>query len=175
MIGSHLPIWFLTELRNMRRNETMYLSSNAVVQCSHGGRLYPNGRHFIRLGKQKLLTRDAVLKGKIVDCPNNCHKVTELISGCESEAHNVPLLKNLEFLTDGTPPGRAVVLGEPEVKESSSISVILWTSVIWLCLGSAAVLGTIYYYQRQFDAYQQNIRALCQEQMNTLADDLTRR
>jgi len=119
----------------------MYLSRNAVIQCSHGGRLVPNRRQLIKIGNQKVLTRQAVLEGKIVKCPNNCERVTDLIGGYESEAPNAPLLLNLEFLTDSQPPGRGVVMAEPAPAKGSSARAILLTSLVWLVIAAAAALA----------------------------------
>lgn len=125
----------------------MYLSQNTVIQCSHGGKLQPNRRHFIKFGDQKVLTRQAVLEGKIVGCPHSCEHVTELIAGYESPTDNSPLLMNLEFLTDGDPPGTSVVLAEPPHHAGAdNARAILLTSLVWLLVSSAAVLGTAYIY-----------------------------
>ena len=152
----------------------MYLSSNTVIHCSHGGRLLPDDRHFIKLGKQRLLTKESVLNGKIVDC-DQCQKVKQLISGYESDDPKAPLLTNLDFITDSLPVGRAVILGEPVSKKDSGRRALLLTSLVWMCLAIAAVLVTIYYYEERLNTYQTKVRGECIGQINTLADELIKK
>jgi hypothetical protein len=146
----------------------MYLSRQAVILCPHGGRLIPDRRHYIKIGKQKVLTRQSIIDGKIVNCPNNCENVTELISGYESGAPNSPLLMNLEFLTDGTPPGRGMVLMESKLKTNHKARTILYTSLVWLLIGLASVLTTIFVYDSNFAEYQRH----SQESLDKCSDDL---
>lgn len=152
----------------------MYLTSDVFIQCSHGGRLDPDSRYFFRRGKLKLLTRGSVLAGRIKGC-KHCQKVDELISGYESEEPEALLLRNLDFLTDSAPAGRAVLLDEPSPPNISRPRYILLTSLIWLCVGATAVLTTVYYYEGRLTAYQMRVREECKTQMETLAGELTPR
>lgn len=152
----------------------MYLPSDVVIQCSHGGRLAPDSRHFFSRGKQKFLTRESVLSGTIKGC-KHCQKVEELISGCESEEPEALLYRNLDFLTDSSPAGRAVLVYEPPQPNTLRSHSILYTSLVWLCVALAATLTTIYYYEGQLSAYQAGARAECIKQMDALAGDLTRK
>lgn len=152
----------------------MHLPSDTVIQCNHGGRLIPDSRLFFKQGKRKLLTRASVLGGTFKGC-DRCVKVEKLVSGYESEEPKSLLLRNLDFLTNSTPAGRAVVLDEPAPPAVSRSGPVLLTSLIWLCLCIAAVLATIYYYEGQLNAYQTRMREECRSQMQTLAADLTPR
>jgi hypothetical protein len=145
----------------------MYLSSRTVIQCSHGGRLVPKSRKFIRLGGEKILTWDSVMSGRIDDCLQ-CQKVTKIISGYESEAPNAPLLKNLEFLTDSTPPGRSVILEEPKSRSDSNTRVILLTSFIWLCVTLTAVFATYMIEEERLNRFQVDQDKKCQEDIKRL-------
>lgn len=150
----------------------MYLSKDTVIQCSHGGRLIPDRRHLLKLGNRRVLTRQAVLGGRIVKCPNNCERATEILAGAESEALNAPLLMNLEFLTDSTPPGRGVVLAAPmPVKRQGHASAVILTSLAWLLVCVAVAAGTYVYSQNELVNEMHELNDKNKELSDTLAAD----
>ncbi|HYG08512.1 MAG TPA: hypothetical protein VD835_00930 [Pyrinomonadaceae bacterium] len=115
------------------------------------------------------------MAGTIKGC-KHCQKVDELVSGYESEDPESLLLSNLDFLTDGSPTGRAVMLGEPSAAtDGSRRRSILFTSLVWLSVCVASVLATIYYYENQMSAYQTKVINECASQMENLARELTSR
>jgi hypothetical protein len=100
-----------------------YLTHAAVITCLHGGMVQFNPvQPSWEIMGQPVLTVDAVENAAIVGCPQMgpgikpCTKVVTITVGRAAHAESdgrIPLLNTLDFITDGNPPGKCLLVYNP--------------------------------------------------------------
>ncbi|MBK7674256.1 MAG: hypothetical protein IPJ27_05520 [Candidatus Accumulibacter sp.] len=98
-----------------------YLNHTSVIICPHGGKLQfvpALGRSFQVLGSP-VLTESDLMRAVIVGCNQTtpplkpCTRIVRVLLGQAREIlvdGEIPLLENLQALTDGVPPGTCSVV-----------------------------------------------------------------
>ena len=99
-----------------------YLTTASVLQCPHGGRvIYNEVSPTWEIEGKPVLTDRALMNASIVGCPlaapgtKPCTQVIQIILGLASETEIdalTPLLDTVQFVTDGVPGGKSVLLPE---------------------------------------------------------------
>lgn len=99
----------------------MYLNHRSILQCTHGGRvvLFPPPFRSWNIMNSHGLTDQDLLKAIIVGCGQMgpgvkpCTKIIQIMVGKAGKIvvdGEIPILDNLQALTDGGPPGIVTAL-----------------------------------------------------------------
>jgi hypothetical protein len=94
----------------------MYLNHNAVLQCTHGGRviLFPAPKRSLQIMNSPVVTDVDLMQAIIVGCAQvspatkPCTKIGAILMGRAVQIQvdgQIPILESLQALTDGGPPG----------------------------------------------------------------------